>query len=203
MSNRCLRQINGKKSDLEIAEQIRKEDPNYINKDTEHLDTLELGLSILTLDEALQKIKPGAESEIYQLTFKKDPSDERMTSKQSSSKLRSTPKNDVHLVRIRKHKVNIDGADKDIVLIREFSDQINIEKILLKQREDNEHTEFIQTEINAEFSKHCNVIDDSEKEVKGDARMEVVMKDLQLSSSHLFLLFLQFRDLMNIRSECF
>jgi len=66
------------------------------------------------------------------------------------------------MVRIRKHKVIIDGEDREIVLIREFSDQINIEKILLKQREDNEHTEIMQIEITAEFSRHCNIIDESE-----------------------------------------
>jgi len=48
--------------------------------------------------------------------------------------------------------VTIDGAGREIVLIREFSQQINLEKKLLKQREDNEHTQIIHDEITTKFT---------------------------------------------------
>jgi hypothetical protein len=42
-----------------------------------------------------------------------------------------------------------------MVLIRDFSDSIQIEKVMLKQSEDNARTNLIQSELKKVFSKHC------------------------------------------------
>jgi hypothetical protein len=37
------------------------------------------------------------------------------------------------IIRIRKHEIYVDGQKQVIVMIRDFSDSIQVEKILLKQ----------------------------------------------------------------------
>jgi hypothetical protein len=63
------------------------------------------------------------------------------------------------LVRVRKHEVKIDGEPREIILIRDFSTDIAIEKLILTKQEDNANTEFIQKEIDLVFFKHWQVID--------------------------------------------
>ena len=51
------------------------------------------------------------------------------------------------MIRIRKHRVIIDGEDRDIILIRDFSDSIANQKILLTQKEDVAYFELVHKEI--------------------------------------------------------
>jgi hypothetical protein len=44
---------------------------------------------------------------------------------------------------VRKHNVKIDGEEREIIIIRDFSDSVAIEKLLLTQQEDNAFTEFV------------------------------------------------------------
>ena len=55
------------------------------------------------------------------------------------------------IIVIRKHEVIIDGEKKLIVLIRDYSDSINFEKILLKQKEEDCRMNLIQNELNIAF----------------------------------------------------
>jgi len=55
------------------------------------------------------------------------------------------------IIVIRKHEVIIDGEKKLIVLIRDYSDSIKFEKILLKQKEEDCRMNLIQNELNIAF----------------------------------------------------
>ena len=55
------------------------------------------------------------------------------------------------MIVIRKHEVIIDGEKKLIVLIRDYSDSIKFEKILLKQKEEDCRMNLIQNELNIAF----------------------------------------------------
>ena len=72
------------------------------------------------------KVPLGEDEEAAESTRMRNDNTTRKLSEEPAGGLLRFP-----LVKIRKHKVNIDGEDREIVLIRDFSDQINIEKILL------------------------------------------------------------------------
>jgi hypothetical protein len=55
--------------------------------------------------------------------------------------------------------VLIDGEEREIIIIRDFSDSVAIEKLQLTHQEDNALSEYVSHEINIVFSKHCNIID--------------------------------------------
>jgi hypothetical protein len=55
------------------------------------------------------------------------------------------------MIVIRKHEVIIDGEKKLIVIIRDYSDSIKFEKILLKQKEEDCRMNLIQNELNNAF----------------------------------------------------
>ena len=58
-----------------------------------YLDTLDLGQSVLNLDEALQTIKPGEETEIFQMIIKGPLGEEAEFSKrQGTSQFNTTRK---------------------------------------------------------------------------------------------------------------
>ena len=55
------------------------------------------------------------------------------------------------MIVIRKYEVIIDGEKKLIVLIRDYSDSIKFEKIILKQKEEDCRMNLIQNELNIAF----------------------------------------------------
>lgn len=84
------------------------------------LNTMETGYSILTLEEALQTFYDGEESKLFCLKLK--PNDKERTSNIKN-------KNGC-LIRLRKIKVKIgEGKESQIVIIRDFSDSVNLEKV--------------------------------------------------------------------------
>ena len=55
------------------------------------------------------------------------------------------------MIVIRKHEAIIDGEKKLIVLIRDYSDSIKFENIILKQKEEDSRMNLIQNELNLAF----------------------------------------------------
>jgi hypothetical protein len=86
------------------------------------LDSISSFQNILTLSEAILRLKDNKESEMYHLMIKKK--DTNMTPGLISSK------NSEKIIKIRKHKVEIDGSLKTLVMIRDFSDIIKYEQVV-------------------------------------------------------------------------
>ena len=55
------------------------------------------------------------------------------------------------MIKIYKHDVIIDGQKKLFVFIRDYADTINIEKSILKHKEEYQRINMIQHELNIEF----------------------------------------------------
>jgi len=53
---------------------MRKQEINYSQESD--LETLDLGLAVLSLEEAINTIKPGEESKPYQMTIREDPEEQ-------------------------------------------------------------------------------------------------------------------------------
>ena len=79
------------------------------------LDTYSMGQSILTFEEALQKVPLNNESIMFGIVLKNDI--ENSTLKQKS-------KSKDKIIRIRKHEMTINGYKKTLVMVRDFSDVI-------------------------------------------------------------------------------
>jgi len=62
------------------------------------------------------------------------------------------------MIRIRKQEVEVDGEKMLIVLIRDFSDSINIEKMQLKQNDEKVSQVLMGNQLNEVFNQHSNSI---------------------------------------------
>ena len=95
------------------------------------LETKNFGSSILTLEEALETAQVNQESKSYLLKQSFKAGDEGLG----------------RVIKFRKTVVMIDGEERIIVMIRDFSDSVNAEKMKLKQKEDNTKLEMINQEL--------------------------------------------------------
>ena len=62
-------------------------------------------------------------------------------------------------MRIKKVEALFNGRKKLIVMIRDVTDSIEFEKMLLKQGEEIARTNLVKAELEQVFSLQCNLID--------------------------------------------
>jgi hypothetical protein len=134
LQNKCLVQIKGNNKKQEVAEQVRREEANESIDNMHYINTTEVAQSVLTLTEALQTFSCLEESAMFKLKLQPKLREDSLA--QSAHKMRLHTDEDMdsdRIIRIRKHEIYVDGQKQVIVMIRDFSDSIQVEKILLKQ----------------------------------------------------------------------
>jgi hypothetical protein len=62
------------------------------------------------------------------------------------------------MIRIRKQEVVISGEKQLIIQIRDFTDSIQFEKIIVKLKQEKARTMLIQTELNSVFDMHTTIL---------------------------------------------
>ena len=85
-------------------------------------------------------------------------------------------------------------------MIRDVTDFTNLEDIQQKQNQELNRTNMITTQMNQVFDKQCITVDKLLVDKKGCLQS---LLELKSSSQELYLLYYQFRDIMDIRAGCF
>jgi len=115
---------------------------------------------------------------------------------------------DSYVVRFKKTQVVIDGEERIIVMIKDYSDSINFHKNELQTKEDNYMLNIINQDLDSVFSEHCVTLDTliniknkkAVMNINGEAVPGIKqLTALKNSCDELFLLFSQFKDIFGIR----
>lgn len=85
-------------------------------------------------------------------------------------------------------------------MIRDVTDFVQLEDIQKKQSEELNRTNMLTTQMNQVFDKQYVTVDKLVEDNQGNVQL---LLDLRSSSQELWLLYSQFRDMMEIRAGCF
>ena len=138
----------------QVAERMDSE-----NEADSSIQVTELGKSVLTLSEVL-------------LTFDRE-------SKMFNIKLSDDV--EARTVILTKTQVEVDGKNNLIVMIRDVTDKVRLQKHQLKQKKENLRTFIIQKDLDGLFQKHCDEIDEifTHLQINEDVTLQNLAFDLK------------------------
>ena len=138
----------------QVAERMDSE-----NEADSSIQVTELGKSVLTLSEVL-------------LTFDRE-------SKMFNIKLADDV--EARTVILTKTQVEVDGKNNLIVMIRDVTDKVRLQKHQLKQKKENLRTFIIQKDLDGLFQKHCDEIDEifTHLQINEDVTLQNLAFDLK------------------------
>ena len=112
---------------------------------------------------------------------------------------------DFRTVILSKNQVEVEGTIKLIVMIRDVTDRVRLEKEQLKKNTEKDTTFKVQQELATVFAKHCEEVELLVQLVaKSDcATANSLALDLKKSNYHLRDDFYQYNDLINIQNDTF
>ena len=153
MGNRCMHELKTLKP-AQVAERMDSE-----NEADSSIQVTELGKSVLTLSEVL-------------LTFDRE-------SKMFNIKLSDDV--EARTVILTKTQVEVDGKNNLIVMIRDVTDKVRLQKHQLKQKKENLRTFIIQKDLDGLFQKHCDEIDEifTHLQINEDVTLQNLAFDLK------------------------
>ena len=95
---------------------------------------------------------------------------------------------------LKKNKVEVDGKIKVIVMVRDITDKVSLEKEQIKKRKGKVQAVQLLKKLDEVLVKHSSEVD----EIKGDSGIL-----LKKSKFDLFLNFCELKDMINIQNDTF
>ena len=95
---------------------------------------------------------------------------------------------------LKKNKVEVDGKIKVIVMVRDITDKVSLEKEQIKKRKGKVQAVQLLKKLDEVLVKHSREVD----EIKGDSGIL-----LKKSKFDLFLNFCELKDMINIQNDTF
>ena len=107
---------------------------------------------------------------------------------------------------LTKNKVEIDGKDKTLIMIRDVSDKVRLQQEQVKKIKQKKRTFKIQSNLDEVFKQHREEIVSLCTLLSKDDTPSAVQKlavEVKRSNCDLFLNFCQFNDLINLQNDTF